>query len=443
MNSFGKNFRITIFGESHSPLIGITVDGCPAGISISEQDFYEDLKRRKPLQFGTTERKEDDFPQIISGVFNGKTTGAAITVLFENKNVKSEDYSAEIIRPSHSDFVAKQKYFGFNDFRGGGIFSGRMTVGIVAAGNATAAAVYGIQMFNTNANITVLNKTESNAKKLAEKFNVQYFVSEQPTTKQISDFDLIIITIPSAAEYFKNVVFGKNTILFFADYTNRKYFKFLQEKNHRLILGEKWLVNQAVSAFEYFYRNDEFCRNVEISDETISSYLNNFQTANIFLTGFSGSGKTTIGKKLAEKLNRNFVDIDKIIENQNNKTVAEIFEINGEKYFRSQESLILEKICKEKNQIISLGGGAIQNPKNQVKTSSSEGFVVYIFSDLETSLSRIDINSRPILSERNSNEIKQLFEKRKSKYFKNSDLVILNSAKNPNEICKILFEEFK
>jgi len=134
MNSFGKNFRITIFGESHSPLIGITVDGCPAGISISEQDFYEDLKRRKPLQFGTTERKEDDFPQIISGVFNGKTTGAAITVLFENKNVKSEDYSAEIIRPSHSDFVAKQKYFGFNDFRGGGIFSGRMTVGIVAAG---------------------------------------------------------------------------------------------------------------------------------------------------------------------------------------------------------------------------------------------------------------------------------------------------------------------
>ena len=394
-------------------------------------------------------------PEEIIYLFNElDLSGASITAPFKH-SIKKFCHScaddAEKINAVNVIGKYDAKILGFNTDWEGVLLSLRnenidlrnQKILVVGAGNATAAAVYGIQMFNTNANITVLNKTESNAKKLAEKFNVQYFVSEQPTTKQISDFDLIIITIPSAAEYFKNVVFGKNTILFFADYTNRKYFKFLQEKNHRLILGEKWLVNQAVSAFEYFYRNDEFCRNVEISDETISSYLNNFQTANIFLTGFSGSGKTTIGKKLAEKLNRNFVDIDKIIENQNNKTVAEIFEINGEKYFRSQESLILEKICKEKNQIISLGGGAIQNPKNQVKTSSSEGFVVYIFSDLETSLSRIDINSRPILSERNSNEIKQLFEKRKSKYFKNSDLVILNSAKNPNEICKILFEEFK
>ena len=134
MNTFGENFRITIFGESHSKFVGVTVDGCPAGIAISENDFLEDLTRRKPLQIGTTERKENDIPQIISGILNEKTTGAAITILFENKNTNSDDYSAEMIRPSHSDFVAKQKYFGCNDFRGGGMFSGRMTIGIVAAG---------------------------------------------------------------------------------------------------------------------------------------------------------------------------------------------------------------------------------------------------------------------------------------------------------------------
>ena len=134
MNTFGENFRITIFGESHSRFIGITVDGCPVGIAVSEQDFSADLERRKPLQIGTTERKEVDIPQIVSGVFNSQTTGTAITILFENKDVKSEDYFAEMIRPSHSDFVAKQKYFGCNDFRGSGMFSGRMTVGIVAAG---------------------------------------------------------------------------------------------------------------------------------------------------------------------------------------------------------------------------------------------------------------------------------------------------------------------
>ena len=136
MNSFGRIFRITIFGESHGKSIGINIDGCPPGIEFSEEDMLNDISRRKSGSKGTTPRKETDQPIIISGVFNGKTTGTPITILFENKNISSKDYSfvKDIPRPGHADFTAEYKYKGFQDYRGGGHFSGRLTLALVAAG---------------------------------------------------------------------------------------------------------------------------------------------------------------------------------------------------------------------------------------------------------------------------------------------------------------------
>jgi chorismate synthase len=137
MNSFGRIFRITIFGESHGPSVGVSIDGCPAGLSLSEDDFTEDLERRKGgMQKGTTPRKEDDKPIFINGLFNNKTTGAPLTILFENNNTRSSDYEKlkAIPRPGHADFVAHQKFGGHEDYRGGGHFSGRLTVCLVAAG---------------------------------------------------------------------------------------------------------------------------------------------------------------------------------------------------------------------------------------------------------------------------------------------------------------------
>jgi len=137
MNSFGRIFRVSIFGESHGESAGINIDGCPAGLSLSADDFLEDIERRKGgTQKGTTPRKEDDLPIFKSGVFNGKTTGAPITILFENKNTRSGDYEKQraVPRPGHADFVAHAKFGGYEDFRGGGHFSGRLTVCLVAAG---------------------------------------------------------------------------------------------------------------------------------------------------------------------------------------------------------------------------------------------------------------------------------------------------------------------
>lgn len=137
MNSFGRNFRVNIFGESHGPMVGITIDGCLPGISISESDFLIDLSRRKGgVVAGTTSRTETDKPIFLSGVFNGFTTGAPLTIAFENNNTQPKDYEAlrAIPRPGHADFVAAKKFNGFEDYRGGGHFSGRLTVCLVAAG---------------------------------------------------------------------------------------------------------------------------------------------------------------------------------------------------------------------------------------------------------------------------------------------------------------------
>ena len=136
MNSFGRLFRISIFGESHGEMVGVTLDGVPAGIPLNEESFAADLARRKSGKRGTTPRKESDAPHLVSGVFNGFTTGAPLTVVFYNENTLSGDYRNLVThpRPSHADWVAMQKYKGFADYRGGGHFSGRLTLSLVTAG---------------------------------------------------------------------------------------------------------------------------------------------------------------------------------------------------------------------------------------------------------------------------------------------------------------------
>jgi chorismate synthase len=136
MNTFGRKFRVSIFGESHGELIGVVLDGVPAGLELSEQDFEQDIQRRKSGQKGTTPRKEEDRPQIVSGVFEGHTTGAPLTIVFKNQNTKSSDYDlfAAMPRPGHADLAAALKWDDCQDPRGSGHFSGRLTLPVVAAG---------------------------------------------------------------------------------------------------------------------------------------------------------------------------------------------------------------------------------------------------------------------------------------------------------------------
>lgn len=136
MNSFGNKFRVSIFGESHGPVVGVTLDGVLPGMPLCEEDFTPDISRRKAGALGTTPRTEADVPEILSGVYEGRTTGAPLTIIFRNENTRPEDYERfrKHPRPGHADFTANLRFGGFNDPRGGGHFSGRLTLGIVAAG---------------------------------------------------------------------------------------------------------------------------------------------------------------------------------------------------------------------------------------------------------------------------------------------------------------------
>ena len=137
MNTLGKIFRVSVFGESHGPGIGVLIDGCPPGLGINSEMLLGDIDRRRSGKKGTTARKEYDMPEIVSGVLKGMSTGAPLMIMTRNTNKRSSDYSefASIPRPGHADMVARKKYKGFADPRGGGNFSGRLTWGMVVAGS--------------------------------------------------------------------------------------------------------------------------------------------------------------------------------------------------------------------------------------------------------------------------------------------------------------------
>lgn len=134
-NSYGKLFTISLFGESHSEAIGVVIDGVPSGVKLDMDEILFEMSRRAPGQNAfSTPREEKDIPEILSGVFNGRTTGTPICAVIKNNNTRSKDYTPELLRPSHADYSGKLRYNNFNDYRGGGHFSGRLTAPIVFAG---------------------------------------------------------------------------------------------------------------------------------------------------------------------------------------------------------------------------------------------------------------------------------------------------------------------
>lgn len=137
MNTYGTIFRVSIYGESHGPAIGVIIDGLKPGLKIDLEAIIDDLSKRRPGGVGTTPRIEKDEFTILSGYFNGYSTGMPLHVMIENKNVKSEDYDnlKKHPRPGHADFVQQVKYDGYQDHRGGGHFSGRLTAALVVAGS--------------------------------------------------------------------------------------------------------------------------------------------------------------------------------------------------------------------------------------------------------------------------------------------------------------------
>ena len=170
MNKFGRLFSVELFGESHGPAVGAIIDGCPPGIPLAEEDFAEAMSRRRSGAAGTTPRREPDIPEIVSGLHEGHTTGTPLTILVRNTNVRSRDYDKlkDIPRPGHADFVAREKYRGYSDPRGGGHFSGRLTAALVAAGVVAAKVLEGVTLRATLVEVGGSTDIEATVQKAME-----------------------------------------------------------------------------------------------------------------------------------------------------------------------------------------------------------------------------------------------------------------------------------
>ena len=210
-NTFGKIFRVTTFGESHGKALGCVIDGCPPNIKIDESDIQKDLNRRKPGQSKyTTQRKEDDKVEILSGIFNGVTTGTPITLIIFNKDQKSKDYS-EIknkFRPGHADFTYQKKY-GIRDYRGAGRSSARETVARVAAGAIAKKYLNKINKTKIFGYVSQLGDITPDKIKPTDIEKNSFFF---PDANKISELEKYLMTIRKSGDSIgaKVTIIGKN-----------------------------------------------------------------------------------------------------------------------------------------------------------------------------------------------------------------------------------------
>lgn len=199
MNSFGRIFRVHILGESHGDCVGVVIDGVIAGLPLIEKDFITDLERRKGgMHKATTPRKEEDIPIFKSGIFNQKATGFPITILFENNNVQSQNYyqQRDIPRPGHADFTAHKKFGGFEDFRGSGHFSARLTTGLVAAGVIAKKMLNNIHINATLIEVAGENDIEK---------GIQKAIDEKDTVGGIIECKVLGLPVGLGEPYFDSL----------------------------------------------------------------------------------------------------------------------------------------------------------------------------------------------------------------------------------------------
>jgi shikimate dehydrogenase len=343
------------------------------------------------------------------------------TVLFSNNEIKgyNTDYFG-VLKTIWDDAVT------FNNKK----------VLILGAGAAARTAVFAVR--NLNSKIFIWNRNIDKAKKIAFEFGIE-ILAEKDLHNLIDEFDFVISTIPPNSKILFELKFNSSQTIFDTVYHN-SFFKNNQSKfGYKLVVGEKWLINQASLSFELF-------SGVKPNISSLFSYLqkNERPRANKYvLIGFSGAGKTSLGREIAEKFNFEFLDFDDLIEQKMKMTISEIFSNYGENYFRNLEQKLLLEINDrlqndQKPYIISLGGGIIDRPEN-IPYIKLLGNVIWLYSPIEDSFGRISkLKNRPKLS--NFNEAVELFDKRKLQYFLTSDFIFLNSRDYDSAKTRLIYE---
>lgn len=319
---------------------------------------------------------------------------------------------------------------------------------LLGAGGAASAALYGILKSKlSKSKVYILNKTLENAKKLKLKYTeLDIYISNDNNREFLSESAIIISTLPKTQDYFDGRIIGQKDYFIDAAYPNTKLIENALSRGLYISDGRLWLTIQAIHSYELF---NNIKINYKYSD--ISNYYNikSKKRDNIALIGFMGSGKTTLGKILANEIGYAFIDIDEEIEKREITTIHNIFmDINkGEKYFRNIETEILKEYSENDRIIISCGGGIASNETND-KILNKIGKVVWLYSKLDTCKKRVFEanrfdNCRPMMKIFDSTKrIKLLFDYRKDGLIKNSSIIINNEGSIENIINKLKREMF-
>jgi shikimate dehydrogenase len=307
---------------------------------------------------------------------------------------------------------------------------------LLGGGNAAKAALYAIS--GSGCELYMVNRNTEKARNLASKFKCN-FETIQNLPNIIGNFDLIISTLPNETISIKKEWLNDSqAIIFDANYNRSKLADLAKASKLKYISGLEWLLNQAIPSFKAFVGES-----VEYNSKYIKrlSSVKDAEKSNIYMIGFMGSGKTSIGRALAEKLNRNFYDIDEMIVESEGCSVYDIFQNKGEEYFRNLETEFLEKLSKTEPCLVSCGGGIILSEVNR-KLLQTNAITIWLYSELNTCLNRVKPKTRPLLAVDNPFQIaKKIFAERKDLYFSCSDLLV-NSEKPLQKVIDRLFEEF-
>lgn len=338
----------------------------------------------------------------------------------------------ESIKSFNTDFLAFQKLINTN-----GLLSQSGTALVLGSGNTANTVIRVLRKYNFD--VSVINRTKINSDILKTEFPDVNIV--EPNELQ-SKYDLLVNAVPDISfliDSLKAISFGS-----VIDFNYIKdQLQCLRANCNGFIDGFQILISQAFFAFD-IYTGNRFELVAKYYD-TLMPILHNklsspkVKKSNIVLIGFSGSGKTTIGKAIAEKLGKKFVDTDELIQQIEGKSINEIFETHGESYFRQLESNIAGEISHYTDSVISTGGGFAENPSN-INSIRNNSFVVWLFTDINDTLSRLDTQQKPKLANRSNDEIVHLFETRKPNYFKNADMIFYNKG-NFDTAIEVLSDE--
>ena len=307
---------------------------------------------------------------------------------------------------------------------------------VLGAGGAAKAAVCALK--NIGADITVINRTEEKAELIAEKYSVKHAPFSE-LKNEIESCSILVSTLPASASAFAGNCIHSGMIVLDAIYKDSSLESVALSRGAKFAKGIDWLINQGIKSFEIYTGQKASY------DETAASFSPEDVLGRkdiIALIGFMGSGKSTVGKILAEKTGRVFYDIDGLIEKRAGMTINEIFSVSGVDYFRNLESEIMTEVMKSKNSVVSCGGGIVLRKEN-VSLLKKSAVTVWIYSSVESSVKRLD-SSRPLLNvEDPVSRAKELFSERKKLYASACDLLVSNENKTAEKCAEIIYEEIR